>query len=158
MRTTVKIVALALVVLIAVPALAGGDHKKCTAGTQECLDKMAAKLAKAGWLGVEYEPIEGKGYWKLEKVVSGSPAEAAGLEAGQVILAINGVSLADDNKDGIKKVKKAWTPGTNMTLVVKTSSGKKELHATLGSMPEDRIAMYVGKHMMEHSAVAVAQK
>jgi len=158
MRTTVKIFALALAVMIVVPALAGGDHKKCTASTQDCLDKMAQKFADAGWLGVEYEPIEGKGYWKLEKVVEGSPAEAAGLEAGQVILAINSVSLGDDNKDGLKKVKTAWQPGTEMTLVVKTSSGKKELHATLGNMPDDRIAMYVGKHMMEHSTVAVAQK
>jgi C-terminal processing protease CtpA/Prc len=158
MRTSVKIFALALVILIAVPALAGGDHKKCTASTQECLDKMAQKFANAGWLGVEYEPIEGKGYWKLEKVVAGSPAEKAGLEAGQVILAINGVSLGTDNKDEFKKVKTAWQPGTEMTLVVKTSAGKQEIHATLGKMPEERIAMYVGNHMMEHATVAVAKK
>ena len=53
-RTGLSLVVVALVV--SALAYAGGDkkmEKKCTASTQECLDKMAASLPNKGLVGVE---------------------------------------------------------------------------------------------------------
>ena len=58
-------------------ALAGDKHP-CKAGTQECLDKMIAKIQAKGWLGVETEQLE-NGRWQITKVYDDSPAQAAGF-------------------------------------------------------------------------------
>ncbi|HET6278451.1 MAG TPA: PDZ domain-containing protein, partial [Candidatus Polarisedimenticolia bacterium] len=78
---------LGLAVLAAAPAFAG--EGKCNASTQECLDKMAAHMKDSGWVGVELEKSDIGGY-EVAKVIPGSPAEEAGIRAGDVLFAMNG--------------------------------------------------------------------
>jgi hypothetical protein len=47
-----------LILAVAVPAAAGDKHK-CTASTQDCLDKLNAKLQHKAWLGIETEKSGG---------------------------------------------------------------------------------------------------
>lgn len=147
--------ALALLVGFATMAFAGGDHK-CDKSAQDCLDKMAAHIKEKGWLGIETEKTEG-GAYAVTAVTAGSPAEAAGFRAGDVLLALNGTDLYAEDKSELKKVKSALAPGSRVEYTVKRSGQKTQLAATLAPVPDTVLAQWIGEHMLDqHSHVRVA--
>jgi S1-C subfamily serine protease len=145
-----------LVLLIAIPLLAGPGHK-CTATTQECLDKMAVKLKAQGWVGIEGDKKD-NGHFVIKKVFSGSPAEKAGLKPGDVVFAMNGVEFGDANKDKLKKIKKGLEPGETLTYSVKRDGKKKDIAIKLGKVPDEVLAQWIGEHMLQHASVKMASK
>ena len=145
---------LGLAVLVAAPAFAG--HGKCDASTQECLDKMAAHMQKSGWVGVELEKSDMGGY-QVAKVIPGSPAEEAGIRAGDVLFAMNGIELGDENnKEAIMKVKKNLAPGKSVDYTIKRDGYDRQVTVTLAPMPADMLAQYVGQHMLDHASAGIA--
>lgn len=147
---------LALVAVAAIP-VAAGEHKKCTMSTQECLNMMAEKMKKSGWVGVELdvEATGGQGY-KVEKVIPGSPAEKAGIQPGDVLYALNGVTINEDNKEALKKVRKEWIPGQSVTYTIKRAGADRDVTLTLAPMPADVMANWVGQHMLDHAQLEIA--
>ncbi len=142
-----------LALLFSVPADAG--EGQCDGETQACLDYMANQLKNSGWVGVEMDTREEGGY-VLTKVVPDSPAEAAGLRADDVLLAINGIELNEENHGVLKAARAEWKPGTSVTWSMSRGSTDRQVAITLGRMPADVLAKYIGKHMLEHATVEVA--
>ena len=141
---------------LAVPAMAGEKGYKCTADAQACLTKMAAELKDRGWVGIEYDHNE-DGKYTVKRVIEESPAEAAGLKQGDVLLALNGVELSEANKKKIKAQYKELTPGAQATYTVKRSGEKTKVTVTLGELPRSVLAQWVGMHMIDnHAEVKVA--
>lgn len=139
-------------VALAAPALAG-EGVKCTHSTQDCLNYMASHYKDRGWVGVEYEPDT----MEITRVMPDSPAETAGFQAGDVMLAINGVSLADGNEADMKKVKELMVPGSQVTYTIRRGGASKDLAVTLDPVPEQVLAQWIGMHMLEgHTEVKVA--
>lgn len=126
-------------------AEAGKGHR-CKADPETCAAKLKAKYETKAWLGVELDKSE-HGYYTVTKVISGSPAEAAGFQAGDVLLAMNGVKMSD--KEKVKKVKRSIAIGDQVTYVVKREGEKVELSATLTKAPEALIASWVDEHISE---------
>lgn len=145
--TTSTLVVFAL--LLAGSAIAGERHERCNLDTQECLDKMAAKMKTKGWLGIETTKIE-DGWYKVSAVTAESPAAEAGLQAGDVLLALNGVKLNANNKAELKKAKKSLGPGKTANYVVKRQGAKVQVAVTLSHVPEIQIAEWIGQHLLEH--------
>lgn len=148
------LVQLALLLLLAAvttaPLLAGGGHHtNCEKSAQECLNAKAAAYAQHGWLGVETEGREAGGY-TVAAVTADSPAAEAGLQPGDVLLAMNGVALKKENKAELKKIKRGFAVGTQVTYVVLRGDSKKKVTATLGEVPRPVLARWVGQHMLEH--------
>jgi len=144
--------AVALMAIIAAPVWAGSGEK-CSADAQTCLNHMAA-MPSTGWLGLEFEKSDA-GAMKVKNVVAGSPAEKAGFELGDVLVAINGAKLSDEA--AAKKAKGEWSVGQEVTYTVERKGAEKALAATLGKMPEHVHAAMVGHHMMEnHVTTATA--
>jgi predicted metalloprotease with PDZ domain len=147
-----------LALIVAVPALAGKDKikksKSCTASTQECLDKMSTKLQTAGWVGIEYEHIKDSGKYQLTKVIPGSPAEEAGLQAGDILFATYGIEMTEENSKALKKARKDWAPGQKVVYTVKRQGHDLKVKLTLAPMPADVMAQWIGNHMMQHTQVA----
>jgi serine protease Do len=101
-------------------------------------DLIAGRQVVRGWLGVsirnltpemaeafEYEGTEGA---LVEEVVEGSPAEKAGVKAGDIIMEYDGKKVAtNDNvsqrvaatKPGNRTVMKVWRDGKTVTIRVK---------------------------------------
>jgi S1-C subfamily serine protease len=150
-RTWVMLIALVLVA--AVPVLAGGDHKKCKASTQECLDHMAAKMKSGGWVGVELDHDDATGALSVSKVIPGSPAEASGIQAGDVLFALNGVEINDRNEKALSKVKQDWKPGQTVTYTIRRNGADRQVAVTLAPWPADALARYIGEHMIEHAGL-----
>lgn len=149
-------VVIALIVFCAQPVLAGGDkHSKCTQDPAKCKAEMQAKLAKKAWLGIEMDTNEADQY-VITKVVADSPAEKAGFQKGDVLMAMNGHEYSPDNK---KELKKAWMevkPGSKATYVVLRNGGKMKLKAQLAHVPEAMQAKWIDEHIKKGHAVKVA--
>lgn len=157
MRKVLVVIGVAVMIGVMSVAVAGDKHP-CTAGTQECLDKMVAKFQAKGWLGVETEQLE-TGRWQVTSVYPDSPAAVAGFMPGDVLVAMNGIEISDENKDALKKAKHGLGPGSDVTYVVKRQGGKVTLAATLGSVPTAVAAEWIGGHMVaNHSEIKLASK
>jgi S1-C subfamily serine protease len=101
------------------------------------------------WIGVYYIPVTpaiaeeqdlGVDYGALigttggdQPVIPGSPAEAAGLLAGDVIVAINGEQITVDTDLSLLIV--AHEPGETITLRVLRDNAAREVQVTLGELP-----------------------
>jgi membrane-associated protease RseP (regulator of RpoE activity) len=146
MRRTWWIIPVLLLATVSLSMFAG-DTSKCSAGTDDCLKKMVQKYQQAGWLGIEKE--KGPDGPVVAAVVPGSPAEAAGFKAGDVIVAINGVDINDANKEALKKATANSAPGAEMTYTVRRQGALAKLTVRLGKVPDDVMAQWIGEHMLK---------
>jgi S1-C subfamily serine protease len=139
--------------MAATPLPAGDSGHKCTMPVQECIDRMSASLKTTGWVGIEYEEsgASGGGY-RVTKVIEGSPAEKAGLHPGDVLSALNGVHLSNENTAALAKARKEWTPGQYVTYTIKREGVDRNITLTLAPMPADVMVRWIGEHMKEHEA------
>ncbi len=137
--------ALALVAVIAAPSWAGSGEK-CVADAQTCLNKMSAKKSGA-WIGLEFDK-SAEGVMKVKRVVADSPAEKAGFQVGDVLVALNGAKMSD--YDAMKKAKGAWSVGQQVTYTVERKGAETAVAVTLGEMPTEVHAAMVGYHMIDH--------
>lgn len=152
MRRIVRIAApLVAVALTALSAgiRAGDPPKRCTQPVQECLDHMSALLKTSGWVGIEYDDVS-EGGFKVTRVVPDSPAEKAGLQPGDLLVALNGVRLAKDNEMALSKARKEWKPGQSVTYSIRRQGQNRDITLTLAPMPADVMARWIGEHMMLH--------
>lgn len=133
---------------------AGGE--KCAAQhSQADYSKMAEKMAKKGYLGIETEKNASGGY-AVTSIVAGSPAERAGFQVGDVLVAINGTRLGEDNKEAVSKVKSTLGPGSTVNYTVQRAGADRAVTATLAEVPREVLAQWVGEHVLEHTTLVVA--
>jgi len=106
----------------------------------------AANAKDEGWLGVMLQPltddlIEAMNLGKdiegvlVSDVVGGSPAEAAGIEKGDVITEVDGTSITS-TEGAIEKVR-SFAPGDKVKLVVLRDGKKEVVTAVLGKREAD---------------------
>lgn len=136
----------ALALMTAVPAVAG-DHE-CNKPVEECLNGMVDKLKSTGFIGVEIDADKTTGTLTVTEVIADSPAQKAGIQAGDVLFAINGIRFSEENDDAISQVK---LPGKQVTCTIKRNGRDKKIKLTLVPMPADLMAKYIGEHMMYHA-------
>jgi S1-C subfamily serine protease len=139
-----------LVVLsaLAMPVMAG-EKGTCTGNAKDCLAAMKAKYAQKGWLGIEYD-TDDQGHWVVTKVYDGSPAQVAGFQDGDILLAVNDVKYSQDNKQQLKAVYSTFKPGAETTYLVTRDGEKVKLEATLGSVPKDIQEQWIAEHMKKN--------
>lgn len=154
------LVVLALVAVAFGTILAGEDchGKKCSMSTQACLDAMATKMHDSGYVGVMLNHDESEGTLSIESVIPGTPADAAGLKAGDVLVALNGTRISKDNEAALEKARGDWKPGQKVTYTIQRGGLEQQVTLALASMPADMLARMIGQHMLEHASVAVAKK
>ena len=149
MKRIARLRVAAFAVAIASPALAGSGAK-CTESTQVCLDHWAKSKDKP-WTGLKYETAE-NGLTTVKSITPGGPAATAGFAVGDVLVAMNGVKLAD--KEALKKAKGEWKVGTVVSYTVKRAGAEKQIPLTLAQMPNEVFTSMVGAHMLENHVIA----
>jgi len=142
---------LVLLTFVATAAFAGGQ--KCTETTQTCLNHFAAKQTK-GWLGTDGEKSTDPAGYKLTKVFADGPAAKAGLQVGDILVAMNGISYA--STDEMKKAKETLVPGSKAIYTAVRNGEKKEVEVTLGQIPQEVLEASIGKHMLQHAETQTA--
>jgi S1-C subfamily serine protease len=144
--------AAALALALAAPLGAGEKGKKCTGDAQQCASKMAAEIKNRGWVGIEMDDQDGR--MTVKRVLPGSPAETAGLRAGDVLVAVNGARFAADDKQAVKAAYKSFAPGGTATYSVLRGGQEQTVSVTLGRVPDEVLAQWVGAHVLEAHAGA----
>jgi len=107
-----------------------------------------------GWLGVQVQPVtsdiadslgmkQAKGAM-VDNPQDGSPAAKAGIEAGDVITAVNGTGVKDA-RDLAREIG-GMTPGTSVKLDVLHKGSSKTVTVALGEMPDDHRANAGSEH------------
>jgi len=101
-----------------------------------------------GWIGVQIQPVtadiadslglkNARGALVAEPQ-SGSPAEKAGIKAGDVIVSVNGEAV-NDARTLARRIS-ALAPGTSVKLGVVRNGREEALTLTLGELPRERQA------------------
>ncbi len=127
--------------------------ERCTIPLQECIAKMSETLKTSGWVGIEYgDEMLPTGGYRITKVIPGSPAEKSGLQAGDILYALNGVRFAEGNGEALSAARKEWKPGQSVVLTIKREGVDREIRLTLAPMPADVMARWIGEHMKTHEA------
>jgi predicted metalloprotease with PDZ domain len=159
MKSKRWLVAFAAVIFLVGFAGLAYPGEKCTASTQECLDYMVKTYKKRGWVGLELDKDKKGGTRSLfvTRVVPGSPAEAAGFRIGDRLVALNGIELTEANEKALSAIYKKMVPGKQVTYRVERKGGMRELTVTLATLPDDVLAQWVGRHMLDHAQVDIAK-
>jgi len=90
-------------------------------------------------------PSEARNLTMVVYVEPDSPAEEAGLQEGDVIIAIDGQELSPEHN--LAEVVASHKPGDKVTLEVKPAEGEqesREVTATLGEHPDEKGVAYLG--------------
>jgi serine protease Do len=101
-----------------------------------------------GWIGVQIQPVtneiadslgmrNARGALVAEPQ-SGSPAQKAGIKAGDVIVSVNGEAVTDSRN--LARRISAMAPGTSVKLGIIRGGREDTLTLTLGELPKDRQA------------------
>jgi C-terminal processing protease CtpA/Prc len=139
-------------------AAVAGDKTLCTKHAGDCAKGIATKYANSGWLGIETEKSD-KGVVTIKSVVDDSPAEAAGFQAGDVLVAIGGVEISEANKEALKAAKQSLVAGGEARYTVLRHGAKTTLTAKLVAPPRNVMAQWIGEHMLSaHNVAQVAAK
>jgi putative serine protease PepD len=93
---------------------------------------IAGRQVKHSYVGVSLNPNSSGGA-QISQVQPGGPAAAAGLQAGDVVTAINGKQVSS-TAQFIQDVD-ADAPGTTITLTVKRGGNTQQLQLKLGTRP-----------------------
>ena len=85
------------------------------------------------YLGIQVSDAANNGGAKVDSVVTGSPADSAGLKAGDVVTAIDAkqISKADD----LTAVVNVYKPGDKATITVDRGGSTKSISVTFGTRP-----------------------
>jgi len=157
MKRSIGVLSVVMILVTSVPAMAG-DATRCSASTQDCLNHMAKNLNNRGWVGIEMDDKGGVGMMVITKVIDGSPAEKAGFNVGDALVAVNGVEFSEENNKELKDIQYAMSPGADFTYTVSRKGSKVDLDVELGTLPDSVKAQWVGNHMMDHAELQLASK
>jgi C-terminal processing protease CtpA/Prc len=133
--------------------LLGGEASKdyCPYKLEECLEYMANKMKSSGWVGVELEIDKEKGTFTVEKVLEESPAEAAGILPGDLLVAVNGIPIAEFREKMLAGKCDSYKPGNSITYSIKRGGVDRNIRLILAPMPAELLARYVGEHIQLHA-------
>ncbi|MGI8998871.1 MAG: S1C family serine protease [Candidatus Limnocylindria bacterium] len=92
-------------------------------------------LAAIEDLAVDYGALIGTADGSGQAVFPGSPAEAAGLQSGDIIVSVDGEQLSADAD--LATLILPHAPGDTITLRVLRDSSAREVEVTLGELPDD---------------------
>ena len=87
-----------------------------------------------GYLGAATE-LDAQGKVAVLEVISGSPAEKGGLKVGDLIVAVNGTQMADQDK--FAEAIRSRAAGDLITLKIQRSTALRTLEVKLGTRPKE---------------------
>lgn len=153
------VVALAVLMGGASPLFAGEeDEHRCPYKLEECLELLANKWKSSGWVGVELEIDEAKGTYTVQKVLEASPAEAAGIQPGDLLVAVNGTPIAEFSEKMLSGKTDCWKPGQSVTYTITRGDVDRQIRLILAPMPAEVLARYISEHIKMHADEIEAEK
>jgi predicted metalloprotease with PDZ domain len=146
MKLRTSIALTALLMTAALPLLAGAEER-CNSEATACMRYIVDNYEGKGWLGLELAYPDG-GSPKIIKVLTDSPAARAGLEAGDLMVALNGARYASATEEALMEAKKALVPGNTFDVTISRNGSERVLKVTAGEVPQAVLAQWIGEHLL----------
>lgn len=137
---------------VSLSAIAGEGHKKCNADAQTCLNKMTSYYAGVAWDGINVEGIGSHDPVRVTEVDADSPGDTAGIQKGDVLVAMNGKAMTHWSNQELKAAMKAVTPGDVITYTIQRGDETFESKVTVAHIPKKTVATWVGYHLVSQHA------
>jgi S1-C subfamily serine protease len=118
-KTAPSLVPLVFAAALLAPATAGAQDPLGEPARQQV--RIAALQASRAHLGVMLggsEEVGGRTGVAVERAIPGSPAERAGIRAGDILLSVNGEALGQDPGRGLTRLMEDVAPGDTVTIVL----------------------------------------
>jgi len=139
---------------VVAPAFAGGDHcggRSTNATTADA--KMECAGHATAWAGA-WMHRSSSGRLTVADVAKGSPADRAGLRAGDIVVAVNGYNVADNEGHAQCASKADCNVGSSLTYTVLRGRSTKEVKLKLEKMPANTAGRYANHQASFDPAVA----
>jgi S1-C subfamily serine protease len=130
----------ALALTVAIPAVACDGHSKTATASADHCGGMSRSTA---WAGAWMERSDG-GQLTVVAVAEGSPAAKSGLRAGDVVLAVNGKSVAQRSGYSCGSGT-ACSVGSAFAYTVQRGKATKTVKVKLAEMPTDAPARFASR-------------
>lgn len=131
-----------------VPARAGDE--KCPEEAAVCAQHMADQLRRRGWVGINMEHDKEHGRVSITRVIPGSPAQKAGLQEGDLLVALNQVIYSEENEAKLKQEHEAFRPGKTAVFTVERGGRRMDIEVRLEEIPEAVLSQWIGQHMLDY--------
>jgi len=138
---------IAVLFLAFLSQLAAGQAGKCTMNRKECESRIRDFLSGRKYLGVQIEEIKGSLF--IKSIVPESPANRAGLRAGDRILLLNGYDLSDSTVQRFKEVLGSARDSGRVSIIVAREGRRQRVDAKLMEISRGQIDKIVATHMKE---------
>lgn len=150
--------AMSLGLVAAMPAaLAGSDVNPLPSECQRFVRDMVEEIRVVGWIGIEMERHE-DGTLTILRVGPESPAMAAGLKPGDLLVSRNGVAYSKENAEQLWMEHRRSRPGDTVTLGIVRNGRRLDIDVTLGSIPHQALATMIGYELMSMAGVEKEMK
>lgn len=133
-------------------ALAGSDSNPLPTECQQFVRDMVDEIRVVGWIGIEMERHE-DGTLTILRIQPESPAKAAGLKPGDLLVSRNGIAYGKENSEQLWMEHRRSRPGDVVTLGVMRTGRRLDIDVTLGSIPHQALATMIGYEMMGMAGV-----
>jgi putative serine protease PepD len=94
---------------------------------------IAGGKVEHAYLGIHVSDVSDNGGAKVDSIVSGSPADKAGLQVGDVITSVGGKPVT--SSDELTAAVNSYKPGDKATLSLKRNGSSKSVGVTFGTRP-----------------------
>ncbi len=150
MRNLLSTGTILVLVLSALPAIAGDEKVRCETELTACAEQIASKYKNRGWVGINLDyNVDSGGKTVLTGIFPDSPAEAAGLQAGDALIGLNGVAYTQDNEKQLYQEYEKFKPGETITYEIERDGKQMSVNVTLARLPDKILAQWIGYHVLE---------
>ncbi len=146
------VVAVLLMLLPSGTALA--RHAKCSKPAEECAAALRETYQVKGWSGMEMEELDDATI-RVLAVIPNGPADRVGIEAGDLLVSMNGVTLSPENAVKLRAMKDGGLKiGEKVAYGVKRGKEITTRDVTLEKIPEAVLTSLIDRHSKEEHEVA----
>ena len=130
------------------PQMQKASAGSCDLDASTCSAKIRDYYKTHGWFGVEMDLAGCDAGPTVTRVHAASPAAAAGLQAGDVITSVNGISAAPQYRDQLDSfMKSEFKPGKKIRFTAKRGNDIIPMRAELVEIPSDALDQMVAFHL-----------
>ncbi|MCZ6697213.1 MAG: PDZ domain-containing protein [Acidobacteria bacterium] len=147
------ILSVMIIVVIATPAQAG--HVRCTKDAADCAAAMRETYRERGWSGIEDKVKNEDSTIAIRSVLPGSPADRAGLHAGDIVVSVNGVTLSKENEARLDAIfMRSFRIGKRLSIGFMRGEEVRTVRMTLERIPDPVLASRIERHDREEHQLA----
>jgi hypothetical protein len=126
------------------------QEPKCPREPARCAQQMAEHFKERGWVGITPDIDPDTGVISVADVFSDSPAQRAGLQAGDIVRGLNGMKHNKTDNEAFMRAYDSFRLGDKVIYNVERGGEQLDIEVHLEKIPEAILAQWVNQHVLEY--------